>query len=108
MKMAEISADGQRPKVNTRDRILDASQALFNDKGPDRVTTAEMARSVGINEGNLYYHFKTKEALLQALYERLEGDATAFMVEVGANTATDPGVFSNFMRRWFSIVWTHR
>jgi AcrR family transcriptional regulator len=108
MKMADIGADGQRPKVNTRDRILDASQALFNDKGPDRVTTAEIARSVGINEGNLYYHFKTKEALLQALFERLEADATAFMMDAGSNTATDPGVYSNFMRRWFSIVWAHR
>jgi AcrR family transcriptional regulator len=108
MTTTEFGADGQRPKVNTRGRILDASQALFNAKGPDRVTTAEIAGSVGINEGNLYYHFKTKEALLQSLFERLEADATSFMVDADANTATDPGVFSDFMRRWFSIVWTHR
>jgi AcrR family transcriptional regulator len=106
--MADIGAEGGRPKVNTRQRILDASQALFNNKGPDRLTTAEIARSVGINEGNLYYHFKTKEVLLQSLFKRLEADATAFMIEAGSNTATDAGVFSNFMRRWFSVVWTHR
>jgi AcrR family transcriptional regulator len=108
MTKTGFDADGQRPKVSTRGRILDASQALFNAKGPDRVTTAEIAGSVGINEGNLYYHFKTKEALLQSLFERLEADATAFMVDADSNTATDPGIFSNFMRRWFSIVWTHR
>ncbi|MBP2463963.1 MULTISPECIES: TetR/AcrR family transcriptional regulator [unclassified Rhizobium] len=108
MTKTGFDADGQRPKVSTRGRILDASQALFNAKGPDRVTTAEIAGSVGINEGNLYYHFKTKEALLQALFERLEADATAFMVDADSNTATDPGVFSDFMRRWFSIVWAHR
>lgn len=108
MKKAEDREGGKGSKVSTRDRILDTTLALFNDKGPDRVTTAEIARSVGINEGNLYYHFKTKEALLQDLFERLEADATAFMMDAGSNTATDPGVFSNFMRRWFSIVWIHR
>ncbi len=95
-------------RVGTRDRILDATLVLFNDRGPDRVTTAEIARTVGINEGNLYYHFKTKEALLQALFKRLEADATVFMEDAGSNTATDPDVFSGFLRRWFSIVWDHR
>jgi AcrR family transcriptional regulator len=103
------SGNGEKDqKVSTRDRILDASLTLFNAKGPDRVTTAEIARSVGINEGNLYYYFKTKDALLQALFGRLEADATEFMAEAGSNTATDPGIFSGFMQSWFLIVWTHR
>ncbi len=101
--------DGKKTtRVTTRDRILEAALGLFNDRGPDRVTTAEIARTVGINEGNLYYYFKTKEALLQALFEKLEGDASAFMVKVSANTATDPGIYSDYMRRWFSIIWVHR
>lgn len=108
MKRAAPAGATSADRVGTRQRILDATLVLFNDRGPDRVTTAEIARTVGINEGNLYYHFKTKEALLQALFERLEADATAFMTDAGSNTATDPGVFSGFMRRWFSIVWDHR
>lgn len=92
----------------TRQRILDATLVLFNDKGPDRVTTAEIARTVGINEGNLYYHFKTKEALLAALFKRLDADAATFMIEAAANAAADVGTYSKLIRRWFSIVWTHR
>ncbi|WP_426128851.1 TetR/AcrR family transcriptional regulator [Pararhizobium sp. PWRC1-1] len=95
-------------RVSTRDRVLQATLALFNDRGPDRVTTAEIARTVGINEGNLYYYFKTKEALLEALFRKLEGDASAFMMHASSNSATEPGIYSKFMRRWFSIVWTHR
>ncbi|MBB3564370.1 AcrR family transcriptional regulator [Rhizobium sp. BK512] len=108
MKNAATNHAKKAGRVSTRDRILNAVLVLFNEKGPDRVTTAEIARTVGINEGNLYYHFKTKEALLQALFKRLETDATAFMKDAGSNTATDPGIFSGFMRRWFSIVWEHR
>ena len=106
--MAAGDNGGKTTRGTTRDRILEATLVLFNDRGPDRVTTAEIARTVGINEGNLYYYFKTKEALLESLFEKLEGDVSAFMVEASSNTATDPGVYSDFMRRWFSIVWIHR
>ena len=106
--MAAGDNGGKTTRGTTRDRILEATLVLFNDRGPDRVTTAEIARTVGINEGNLYYYFKTKEVLLESLFEKLEGDVSAFMVEASSNTATDPGVYSDFMRRWFSIVWIHR
>ena len=106
--MAAGDNGGKTTRGTTRDRILEATLVLFNDRGPDRVTTAEIARTVGINEGNLYYYFKTKEALLESLFEKLEGDVSAFMVEASSNTATDPGIYSDFMRRWFSIVWIHR
>ena len=76
--------------------------------GPDRVTTAQIARTVGINEGNLYYHFKTKEALLKALFEKLESDATQFMTQASLSSAAEAGIYSQFLRRWFSIVWAHR
>ncbi len=107
--MNEMRGDKTSGKrVSTKDRILDVSLVLLNEKGPDRVTTAEIARGVGINEGNLYYHFKTKEALLVALFSRLEADAAAFMLEVGTNGAKEAGAYATFMRRWFSIVWEHR
>lgn len=106
--MAAGDDGGKTRGSTTRDRILVATLVLFNNRGPDRVTTAEIARTVGINEGNLYYYFKTKEALLEALFKKLEDDASAFMVEASSNTATDPGIYSDYMRRWFSIIWVHR
>ncbi|WP_148051082.1 TetR/AcrR family transcriptional regulator, partial [Pseudomonas fluorescens] len=67
---------------STRDRILDAALDLFNGRGPDRVTTAEIAEAVKINEGNLYYHFRTKELLVLALFARFEVDAVALVASV--------------------------
>lgn len=99
---------GSQKGVGTRERILNATLALFNEAGPDRVTTAQIARTVGINEGNLYYHFKTKEALLKALFEKLESDAIQFMTQASLSSAAEAGVYSQFLRRWFSIVWAHR
>ena len=59
----------KRPK--TRDRILETALALFNQDGFAKVTTARIAAEVGISEGNLWYHFRTKRDLVVALWEQL-------------------------------------
>lgn len=54
----------------TKERILGEALALFNQAGYAVITTAALAAQCGIAEGNLWYHFKTKRALLDALGER--------------------------------------
>jgi len=67
----------------TKARILDAAQALFNAQGFGRVTTAALARAAGVAEGNLWYHFKNKRRLLEALSER-------FVVRIQTRLAIRP------------------
>jgi AcrR family transcriptional regulator len=55
----------------TRDRILDASRRLFNEKGYSSTTLAEIATSVGIAQGNLTYHFPTKRELVVELEKKV-------------------------------------
>lgn len=52
---------------NTSGEILETARVLFNRNGFGRVTMAEIAQIVGIAEGNLWYHFKNKRALLEAI-----------------------------------------
>ena len=56
--------------MRTRDRILQTALALYNRHGYAAVTTAMLAAQCGIAEGNLWYHFKTRQALLEALGAR--------------------------------------
>src|ERR1700722_18126853 len=42
---------------STKGRVLLACLQLFNERGVSNVTTAEIAATVGINQGNLYYYF---------------------------------------------------
>ncbi|MBF6354971.1 TetR/AcrR family transcriptional regulator [Nocardia higoensis] len=56
---------------STRDRILDALEAVLLDKGMSRVTLENVAAAAGVSKGGLLYHFKSKEALLTGLVGRL-------------------------------------
>ncbi len=50
-----------------RDRILVRALALYNERGIEYVGVRELARDLGIQPGNLSYHFPTKDDLVRAL-----------------------------------------
>lgn len=60
--------------MKTRDRILETARTAFNARRFGNVTTAELAAQCGIAEGNLWYHFKNKRALLEAITARFLED----------------------------------
>ncbi|WP_099469286.1 TetR/AcrR family transcriptional regulator [Konateibacter massiliensis] len=53
-----------------RNEILDAADELFGQKGFDGTSTNDILEKVKIARGTLYYHFKSKEDIMDALIER--------------------------------------
>ncbi len=54
-----------------KNEILDAAERLFVIKGFDATSTNDILTEVGIARGTLYYHFKSKEDILNAMIERI-------------------------------------
>ncbi|UWQ77921.1 TetR/AcrR family transcriptional regulator [Leisingera sp. S132] len=58
------------PQPATKDRIAQAADQLFYERGFEATSFADIAAAVGISRGNFYYHFKTKDEILEAVIAR--------------------------------------
>ena len=50
-----------------RKEILQTSKKLFNERGFNDVSTRDISEALGISKGNLTYHFKKKEDIMEAI-----------------------------------------
>lgn len=64
---------------NTRTRILETALQLFNEQGLSQVTLRTIAQALGMSQGNLNYHFKKREEIIEALYLELVAKMDANM-----------------------------
>ena len=80
--------------LSTADRILDAAEDLFAAKGYSATSLGDVADRVGIRSPSLYNHFRNKEALYQAVLERLLTEFSAPLQELGSAAVTYERVFS--------------
>jgi TetR/AcrR family transcriptional regulator, transcriptional repressor for nem operon len=53
----------------TRNHIVEAADLLFYRQGYEHTSFADIAGAVRISRGNFYYHFKTKDEILDAVIE---------------------------------------
>lgn len=72
-----------------RNEILDAAEELFAIKGYDKTSTNDILDRVGIARGTLYYHFKSKEEIMDAVIERM-GKGIVEKAEAIANNSEMP------------------
>lgn len=102
----------------TRNRILDFAEHVFNEKGVSRTSLDDLARAAGVTRGAIYWHFRNKAELFDAMMARITlpmeevslrasqggiDDPLAYVRSCALNvlkrTATDPQV-----QRVFDIV----
>lgn len=71
-----------RKRENTEVRqqqITEAALQLIGKRGISGATTAEIATTVGISEGNLYRHFKNKEDIIASVIDKIGNDLVAIL-----------------------------
>lgn len=65
-----------------RNEILDIASELFVQKGFEGTSTNDILEKVGIARGTLYYHFKSKEEILDAIVERVNQQVVERLKEI--------------------------
>ncbi len=79
----------------TRERILTSAYAQFYKNGFARVSMDAIAAAAGLTKRSLYYHFESKDRLLEAVLEKQQGQALELFRSWVAPTANSPGDFVN-------------
>ena len=70
MISSPANADSRSSSADKRTRIVDAAATLVHAHGFAQTSLADIARESGVPLGNLYYYFKSKDALGEALIEK--------------------------------------
>ena len=80
----------------TRHKLLDSAENLFQAQGVSRTSLQDIARRAGATRGAIYWHFKDKADLFNAMMERvtlpLEAcfDASSGPLQHSDSAGTDP------------------
>lgn len=62
---------------DTQNRIKQAAILLFNQYGTSKISTNTIAEHCNISKGNLHYHFKNKQEIIQAIYADMVSEIEA-------------------------------
>jgi AcrR family transcriptional regulator len=88
----------------TRDHIVEAADRLFYRQGYEHTSFSDIADVVRISRGNFYYHFKTKDEILDAVIAVRLAD-TRKMLERWEEEGKDP---ADRIRSFINILIANR
>jgi TetR/AcrR family transcriptional regulator len=71
-----------------KEEILDVATRLFAERGYEGASMNDVAEQVGMRKASLYYHFATKDALYEAVLERLVASLQAALEAIYVSSGT--------------------
>jgi AcrR family transcriptional regulator len=72
----------------TRSLLIEVARANFTEHGYAATSIDDIIQQAGVARGALYHHFPGKEALFRAVYEAVEGEVVARVMEAAASQAS--------------------
>jgi len=76
--------------LETRSRILDAAEQVFHAKGVSSASLEEIAATAEVTRGAIYWHFKDKAELFDAMMQRVVLPAEDFLEQAGEQVKGNP------------------
>ena len=91
----------------TKDRILQISLQLFNERGERSVTTNHIAAELGISPGNLYYHFRNKQEIIKELAQQYQAE-TLEMLALPVDRPLNANDKISYFQVLSNLLWAYR
>jgi AcrR family transcriptional regulator len=97
----------QKAPRRTRERILELSLRLFNEFGEPNITTTLIAEEMNISPGNLYYHFRNKDDIVNSIFDQFESEIERMLAVPSDRRPTIQDVWI-YLRLMFELAWRYR
>ena len=91
----------------TRERILELSLKLFNEFGEPNITTTVISEEMNISPGNLYYHFRNKDDIVNSIFVQFEEEINRRLAISAERKPSIEDVWL-YLRWMFELVWRYR
>ena len=72
----------------TRGLLIEVARKKFTEHGYAATSIDDIIQQAGVARGALYHHFSGKEALFRAVYETVEGEVVARVMQAAASQAS--------------------
>jgi AcrR family transcriptional regulator len=92
-----------RGSDKTREIIVETALRLFRERGYEATTMRAIAAEAGVSVGNAYYYFASKEALIQAYYDRAQTEHEAACEELLATERAFAPRLGGVLREWVRV-----
>ena len=86
----EMMRATRKKTQETRDRLLDAAETVFNEKGVSSTTLNDIAEEAGVTRGAIYWHFRNKVDLYNAMIDRVRTPIRDMIEEIADEKTEDP------------------
>lgn len=91
----------------TRQKVIEAALELFSRNGYSNTTLAMIADMAGFSRGPIYWHFRNKDELYQAVLAVSQEPLRQLIAESQAVAETPLAALEHFVSQWFRLLVTN-
>ena len=102
----EVKPELKAPR-RTRERIIACALRMFNEFGEPNITTTVLADELEISPGNLYYHFRNKDDIVNSIFVEFEAEIGRMLAVPAERRPTIDDVWA-YLHLMFELVWRYR
>jgi AcrR family transcriptional regulator len=92
----------------TRLKVIEAALELFSQHGYSHTTLAMIASAAGFSRGPIYWHFKNKDELYEAVLHYSQEPLEQLVAQSLAQCATPVQALQYFCEHWFTLLLENR
>ena len=100
--LSQVTDSSTKTKRGKRERLIASAAELMYRQGVERPTLAEIAEAADVPPGNVYYYFKTKDDLIEAVIEARAAEVRERLVSLGRRR-TPAARLKALARNWVEV-----